>query len=63
MFLSSEENSGGILSLWSKSNSNILFSYTGDSFVGVCFEWGMMKTMNFVVNVYSKCHLMENKRL
>lgn len=52
------------MSLRSKSNSNLLFSFTGKGFVGVCLEWGVLKNRTFVVNyVYSKCDLMEKRTL
>ncbi|MCI60770.1 endonuclease/exonuclease/phosphatase family protein, partial [Trifolium medium] len=41
-FLPSEGTSGGILSIWGKSNSNFLFSFTGEGYVGVCLEWGVL---------------------
>jgi exonuclease III len=34
----------------------------GEGFVGVCLEWGLLKTICFVVNVYSKCDI-NSKRL
>jgi hypothetical protein len=35
----------------------------GDGFVGVCLEWGLLKTICFVVNVYSKCDLASKRTL
>ncbi|WJX93090.1 hypothetical protein P8452_74658 [Trifolium repens] len=57
VFLPSEGRSGGILSIWSKSNNSLIFSFMGEGFVGVCLEWGVLKTIFFVVNVYSKCDI------
>jgi exonuclease III len=57
VFLPSEGRSGGILSIWSKPNNSLIFSFMGDGFVGVCLEWGVLKTIFFVVNVYSKCDI------
>jgi len=37
-FLHSVGNSGGIISIWRKSNSNLLFSFVGEGFVGVCMK-------------------------
>jgi exonuclease III len=62
VFLPSEGRSGGILSIWSKPNNSLIFSFMGDGFVGVCLEWGLLKTICFVVNVYSKCDI-HSKRL
>ena len=63
VFLPSVGNSGGILFIWRKSNSNLLFSLMGECFVCVCLEWGALKKKCFVVNVYSKCDLPAKKRL
>ncbi|KAK2458146.1 DNA-(apurinic or apyrimidinic site) endonuclease [Trifolium repens] len=62
-YLPSEGRSGGILSIWSKSNNLLIFSFMGDGFVGVCLEWGLLKTICFVVNVYSKCDLASKRTL
>lgn len=59
----SEGNSGGILYLWNKSYSKLIFSFSGDGFVGVCLEWGPLATRCFVVNIYSKCDLVAKRRL
>jgi hypothetical protein len=56
-------NSGGILSIWRKSSSALLFSFTGDGFVGVCIEWGASRRICFMVNVYAKCDLVAKRRL
>jgi exonuclease III len=61
--LPSEGNSGGLLSIWSKSSSSTIFNFSGEGFVGVCLEWGVHKTVCFVVNVYSKCDLVGKRRL
>jgi hypothetical protein len=62
-FLPAEGNSGGILSLWSKVNSCLVFTFVGEGFVGVCLEWGVLKQICFVVNVYAKCDLNAKRRL
>lgn len=62
-FLPSEGNSGGILSIWSKSNSSFNFTFRGEGYVGVCLDWGVLKQKCFVVNVYSKCDLPAKRRL
>jgi exonuclease III len=56
-------SSGGILSLWRKSTSALLFTFTGEGYVGVCLEWGMERQICFVVNVYAKCDLAAKRRL
>ncbi|MCI07963.1 endonuclease/exonuclease/phosphatase family protein, partial [Trifolium medium] len=63
MSLPSEGNSGGILSIWCKSSSSLIFNFSGEGFVGVCLEWGVQKQIYFVVNVYSKCDLAGKRRL
>jgi exonuclease III len=62
-FFPSEGASGGILSIWGNSNSNLIFTFMGEGFVGVCLEWGVKKSICFIVNVYSKCELAAKKRL
>jgi len=37
-YLPSEGNSGGILSLWSKSNSSFNFTFRGEGYMGVCLD-------------------------
>ena len=61
--ISSEGNSGGILSLWRKSSSNFLFSFQGEGYVGVCLEWGVEKKRCIVVNIFSKCDLVVKRRM
>lgn len=63
VFLPSKGNSGGILSLWNKSSSKLIFSFSGEGFVGVCLEWGPLATRCFLVNIYSKCDLVSKRRL
>jgi hypothetical protein len=62
-FLPSEGSSGGILSIWRKSLSTLLFTFTSEGFVEVCLEWGRMKKVCYVVNIYSKCDLNGKRRL
>jgi exonuclease III len=62
-FVPSEGASGGILSIWGKNNANLIFTFTGEGFVGVCLEWGVKKIICYVVNVYSKCDLVSKRRL
>jgi exonuclease III len=35
-FIPSEGASGGILSIWGKKNSNLIFTFMGEGFVGLC---------------------------
>jgi hypothetical protein len=37
-FLPAEGNSGGILSIWRKVNFTLIFTFIGESFVGVCLK-------------------------
>jgi exonuclease III len=63
VYLPSVGRSGGILSIWSKSNNSTLFTFIGDGFVGVCLEWGIFKTICMIVNVYSKCDMVAKRNL
>jgi hypothetical protein len=40
-----------------------IFTFIGEGFVGVCLEWGVVKKVCFVVNVYAKCELNAKRRL
>lgn len=62
-FLPSEGNSGGILSIWRKSTSNVISKVVGEGFVGVCLELGVLKHKFVTIKVYSKCDLEAKKRL
>jgi hypothetical protein len=55
--------SGGILSIWGKSQNSLIFTFMGEGFVGVFLEWGLRKSVCIVVNVYSKCDLNAKRRL
>jgi len=63
VFRPSKGNSDGILFIRRKSSSINLFSFQGESYVGVCLEWGVDKTRCFIINVYSKCVLVTKRRL
>ncbi|KAK2416867.1 hypothetical protein QL285_039219 [Trifolium repens] len=56
-------NSGGIFSIWRKSIVSLVFSIVGDGFVGVCFDLFVKQIRVCVINVYSKCHLADKRRL
>jgi hypothetical protein len=62
-FLLDVGNSGGILSIWCKSSSSLIFNFSGEGFVGVCLEWGVHNKICFVVNIYSKCDIAGKRRL
>lgn len=63
VFCPSVGNSGGILSLWSKSSATTLFTFQGEGYVGVCLEWGVLKHRCVVINVYAKCNLAAKRRM
>jgi hypothetical protein len=42
-YLPSEGVSGGILSIWGKNNSTLIFSFMGEGFLVVFLEWGILK--------------------
>jgi hypothetical protein len=54
-------NNGGILTIWCSSKGTAAFSFSGSGFVGVCIEWGVLRHQCFIVNVYSKCSLVEKR--
>jgi hypothetical protein len=56
-------NNGGILSIWCSSKGQAVFSFSGLGFVGVCLEWGTSRKHCFVVNVYSKCSLVDKREM
>ncbi|MCH79914.1 RNA-directed DNA polymerase (Reverse transcriptase), partial [Trifolium medium] len=56
-------SSGGILSIWRKQETVLLFSFTGEGFLGVCLDWGVVPKRLFVINVYSKCDLAAKRDL
>jgi hypothetical protein len=62
-FLLAEGNSGGILSIWSKVNNSLVFTFMGEGFVGVCIDWGVVNKRCVVVNVYAKCDINAKRRL
>ncbi|MCH82126.1 hypothetical protein A2U01_0002923, partial [Trifolium medium] len=55
--------SGGILSMWNKDKFAIIFSFTGEGFVGVCLNIVEEQRACFVVNVYAKCETQARRRL
>jgi hypothetical protein len=61
--LPADGNSGGILSIWRKSLLSHIFTFVGSGFVGVCLETLQTGTRFCVVNVYSKCSLIDKRNL
>lgn len=54
------EISGGLLLIWCSSKGRALFSfYSSVFFLGTCLEWGSSKHVSFVINIYSKCSLVD----
>jgi len=62
-FLPSICNSGGILSIWRKLVSKLIYSFVGNGFVGVCVDWGIHNKRCFILNIYSKCDLLSKKAM
>lgn len=62
-FCPSMGNSRGVLPLWSKLSANTLFTFQGGGFVGVCVEWGVLKNICILINVYAKCDLAAKRRV
>jgi len=60
-FLPSEGNRGGLLSIWRKSSSYVIYKVVDEGFVGVCLEWGVLNHKCVIINVYSKCDLEAKK--
>jgi hypothetical protein len=56
-------NSGEILSIWCKSAASLIFSFTGENFVGVCLDWGPLNQRVFIINVYSRCDMSGKRNL
>ncbi|MCI08824.1 putative reverse transcriptase - beet retrotransposon, partial [Trifolium medium] len=54
-FLPSEGNSGGLLSIWNKVKANLVFTFIGEGFVGVCLDLVGETKRCYIVNVYAKC--------
>jgi mannosylglycoprotein endo-beta-mannosidase len=62
-FLPAMGCSGDNLSIWCKVKDSIVFTFIGDSFVGVCLDLLKENRRCFIVNVYSKCQIQDKKRL
>ncbi|XP_027342960.1 uncharacterized protein LOC113855518 [Abrus precatorius] len=55
--------SGGMLLLWNTSKSQILFSFSGTGFLGVCLQVLTTENLCVMVNVYASCRLSEKRNL
>jgi hypothetical protein len=62
-YLPAVGNSGGILSVWNKVKTSLVFTFTGEGFVGVCLDLLVENCRCFIVNVYAKCNLCDKRRL
>ncbi|KAK2444918.1 hypothetical protein QL285_015908 [Trifolium repens] len=62
-FLPAVGNSGGILSVWNKVKSTLVFTFSGEGFVGVCLDLVAENSRCFIVNVYAKCNIRDKRKL
>ncbi|GAU32684.1 hypothetical protein TSUD_145580 [Trifolium subterraneum] len=62
-FIPAVGNSGGILSIWNKVKATLVFSFTGDGFVGVCLDLVAEQKRCYIVNVYVKCNCHAKRKL
>jgi mannosylglycoprotein endo-beta-mannosidase len=62
-YLPAEGNSGGILSIWNKVKTSLVFTFIGVGFVGVCLDIVNESRRCFVVNVYAKCNFRAKQQL
>jgi hypothetical protein len=62
-YLPAVGSSGGILSIWNKAKTTLVFSFIGDDFVGVCVDLIVENKRCFIVNVYAKCNLRAKRKL
>jgi mannosylglycoprotein endo-beta-mannosidase len=56
-------NSGGIISIWNKVKFSLIFTFSGDGFVGVCLDVLAKNRKCFVINVYAKCTIRDKRTL
>nr|KYP40532.1 hypothetical protein KK1_038131 [Cajanus cajan] len=59
----SQGRSGGLLSIWNSNRGKLLFTFSGSSFHGVYLRWGVDAYSCVVVNVYSRCQLVDKRQL
>lgn len=52
-------NAGRMLSMWKSKRGNLIFSFSGCSFLRVCMEWGCKKQRCFAINIYGPCNMAE----
>ncbi|KAK2449806.1 hypothetical protein QL285_008962 [Trifolium repens] len=62
-YLPSNGNSGGVLSIWSKVKTSLVFTFIGDGFVGVCLHLLAEDRRCYFINVYAKCNIHEKRRM
>ncbi|XP_058730971.1 uncharacterized protein LOC131602770 [Vicia villosa] len=60
-FSNSAGRSGDLITLWKKSNMDILLSFKGEGFLGMKVCW--KEDFYYVVNVYSSCDLCKKKAM
>ncbi|XP_045791747.1 uncharacterized protein LOC123886474 [Trifolium pratense] len=53
--------SGGLLIMWNAGLFKVKFSFTSDSFLGLCVEW--KEGTLYIINVYSPCNLSGKRKL
>ncbi|PNX92925.1 hypothetical protein L195_g016071, partial [Trifolium pratense] len=53
--------SGGLLIMWNAGLFKVKFSFTSDSFPGLCVEW--KEGTLYIINVYSPCNLSGKRKL
>jgi hypothetical protein len=62
-FLPAVGSSGGILSIWKKSLGSVVFSVTGEGFVGVCLDLVEIPIRCCVINIYAKCNIADKRKM
>lgn len=63
VYLPSVGRSGGILSMWRKSEEKFIFSFIWEGFVGVCLDWGVHAKRWFVIIFIPNVNLVAKRRL
>ncbi|KAK2413305.1 hypothetical protein QL285_036031 [Trifolium repens] len=62
-FVPSIGNSGGLLSLWNIEKFSVIYSFSGEGFVGVFFNIIEEQRGCFVLNVYAKCDVQAKRSM
>ncbi|XP_058758041.1 uncharacterized protein LOC131631265 [Vicia villosa] len=60
-YSNSRGRSGGLLSLWNNVKMEVLFSFSGEGFLGIKLRWDYK--LYYVINVYSSCDFHKKKIL